>query len=333
MKSWDEHTHAEKAEFISYLNQRDEKLDRSITEHPIVDFTDVRHAAADVISPEWMDDAVLALHKTGIEPGVSPGWPSLASHWTLRPCEWTLVTGIPSHGKSSLMNAVMVNTAKQQGWNWLVWSAENLPHELHVADLLEQYHAKPFNHGFYQRISEAEIRSGLDWLGQHFRFLSPPEGKETIPRLIEAAESMAPWANALYIDPWNELTHSWSEEKISETEYVSRSLKQLRRYAARNSVHVVVVAHPKMLTKDKDGKYPIPTPYDVAGSAHWRNKADCALTVWRDESQPGETMVYVQKIRRRAVGKIGAVPLKYDVVTGRFSEPVSYDRQPGYDDE
>ncbi len=274
----------------------------------------------DLCSPAWLSSQVQELYKTGIQAGVSPGWLSLAQHWTLKPGEWTLVTGIPSHGKSSFMNAVMVNTAKIHDWKWLIWSAESMPHELHIADLLEQYTGLPFNEGPHPRMTPRQMERGLDWISEHFRFIAPPQEQETVERLVRAAEASSPWHNGLYIDPWNELNHGFVESKISETEYVSRSLKRLRRYASNHNVHVVIVAHPMKLQKDREGKYPIPTPYDVAGSAHWRNKADCALTVWRDEAKPGETTVYVQKIRRKAVGRIGAVELKYDVVTGRYSE-------------
>jgi twinkle protein len=164
------------------------------------------------------------------------------------------------------------------------------------------------------------MERGLDWITEHFRFIAPPQEHESVERLVLAAEASTPWHQGLCIDPWNELNHNFMENKISETEYISRSLKRIRRYASSNQVHVVVVAHPMKLQKDRDGKYPIPTPYDVAGSAHWRNKADCAVTVWRDEAKHGESTIYVQKIRRKAVGRIGAVELKYDIVTGRYSE-------------
>jgi twinkle protein len=274
----------------------------------------------DLCSPAWLASQVEQLYKTGIPRGVSPGWPQLAQLWTLKPGEWTLVTGIPSHGKSGFMNAVMVNTAKRDGWKWLIWSAESMPHELHIADLLEQYIGLPFNEGPTPRMSAKQLERGMDWLTEHFRFIAPPEEEESVERMVRAAETSSPWHQGLCIDPWNELNHDFEGRKISETEYISRSLKRIRRYASRSQVHVVIVAHPKMLAKDKDGKYPIPTPYDVAGSAHWRNKADCALTVWRDESKLGESTIFVQKIRRKSVGRIGGVELKFDVVTGRYYE-------------
>lgn len=291
----------------------------------------------DIIEPVSLAPAMLELRKTGIQPGASPGWDSLRQFWTLRKGELTLCTGIPSHGKSGFMNAVMMNLARSSGWKWAVFSPENLPHQLHIADLMEQYVGRPFNDGFHRRISEQEHASALAFIQEHFRFIAPPEDEETLERIMRCAERLVETLkiDGLVIDPWNELNHSWVAERIPETEYVSRCLKRIKRSAQRNNIHVVLVAHPKQLQKDGKGKYPIPTPYDISGSANWRNKADNCICVWRDEEQPGQTTILVQKVRRRPVGKVGFTELKYDVITGRYSEfeVLRRHREPGEDDE
>lgn len=289
---------------------------------PAAQESDVRRVAD--IQPQ-----VETLYKTGLQPGESPGWASIRQLWTLRPGEWTLVTGIPAHGKSGFVDAVMVNLARYSRWTWAVWSGENLPHELHVANLLEQYTGKPFNDGYFPRMTASEMSTALSFIDEHFVFLAPPEDEETPARLLAATEKAMEERriHGLLLDPWNELTHNYTND--TETEYISRELKRIRRFASRHSIHVIIVAHPKKLQKES-GKYPIPTPYDVSSSAHWRNKADCALCVWRDENMPGETTIFVQKIRRRFVGKIGRAELRYDFATGRYSEPTG--REPGEDD-
>ncbi|NCB40116.1 MAG: hypothetical protein EOM80_15255 [Erysipelotrichia bacterium] len=61
--------------------------------------------------------------------------------------------------------------------------------------------------------------------------------------------------------------------------------------------------------------YEVPTPYDIAGSANWRNKADNCLTVYRN---PETVDVLVQKIRVKEVGRIGMATFKYKLSTGEF---------------
>jgi twinkle protein len=66
----------------------------------------------------------------------------------------------------------------------------------------------------------------------------------------------------------------------------------------------------------------VPTPYDVAGAAHWRNKADNSITVWRDinDSSSRVTQVHVQKVRFKEIGKVGVAELAYNHVTGDYSQ-------------
>ncbi len=70
---------------------------------------------------------VMALYREGLQSGVLTGWPSLDRHYTVKPGQITIVTGIPSHGKSQVIDALIVNIAKQYGWVFAVCSPENLP--------------------------------------------------------------------------------------------------------------------------------------------------------------------------------------------------------------
>lgn len=82
-----------------------------------------------------------------------------------------------------------------------------------------------------------------------------------------------------------------------------------------------VVAHPQKLYRLDDKTYPVPTPYDISGSAHWRNKADNCLTVWRDEKLPDEPVqIHVQKVRFREVGSPGVALLRFNRVTGQYQD-------------
>jgi hypothetical protein len=54
---------------------------------------------------------------------------------------------------------------------------------------------------------------------------------------------------------------------------------QIKSFAQVNGVHVWLVAHPKQL---QQWKGEAPTLYDIAGSAHFINKADFGLVVHRD---------------------------------------------------
>ena len=123
------------------------------------------------------------------------------------------------------------------------------------------------------------------------------------------------------IDPWNELEHA-PPHGMTETVYTGHVLKHIRQFARRQGVHVWVVAHPQKLYREKEtGNYPVPSLYDISGSANWRNKADCGIVVWRDfKDSHAPVEVHVQKIRFRQIGKLGLAKLRYEPATQRYAE-------------
>ncbi|WHZ17395.1 MAG: hypothetical protein OJF52_004247 [Nitrospira sp.] len=290
-----------------------DELRRCITEakpYPLEGVLQVADLAGDVMS----------LYQEGLPGGMSTGWSSVDQHYTVRPGELTIVTGIPSHGKSQFLDALTVNLARDHEWAIAVCSPENLPVSRHIAKLVEQYTGWPFRQGPTRRMTPHELVMALDWLHQHFVFIAPDEAL-TIPALLQHAKALVArhGIRGLILDPWNEFDHA--RGTTTETEYISTSLTQIRRFARTYGVHVWLVAHPQKLYRRDDGSYPVPTPYDISGSAHWRNKADNCLAVWRDENDPDEPVhLYVQKVRFREVGKIGLVPLRWSSVNGRYAE-------------
>jgi twinkle protein len=277
---------------------------------------------AGIVRVRDLSDALTTLYAEGLPSGLSPGWDALARLYTVRPGELTVVTGIPSHGKTTLVSAMFINLAMQQGWTFAVCSPENVPLERFAARLLELYGGAPVSAGANQRMSHEMVEQAKSWLDAHVCFLLPEEQSLTVVHLLALARAQVfrMGVTGVVIDPWNELDHS-RPLHLQETEYISQALSQIRRFARQHQVHVWLVAHPTKLQKGSDGHYPVSTAYDIAGSAHWRNKADNVLSVWRDVTAADHRVqVHVQKIRFREVGHRGIVELEFDPLTGRFQE-------------
>lgn len=260
------------------------------------------------------------LYRFGMPRGLRTGWYSVDEYYTVMPGEWTLVTGIPGHGKSEWLDALMVQLALDHGWVFAVFSPENQPTEYHLSKLAEKYTNKPFTEGPTERMTLEDKNKALTFLDEHFVFLMPE--LPTVEVLIERLKSIVKrrGVRGVVLDPWNEIDHS-RLAGLSETEYISQSLSKLRAFTRASGVHLWIVAHPTKLQKESDGTYPVPTPYDVAGSAHWRNKADNCIAVWRDTKEHNDLVeVHIQKIRKKAVGRPGMVTLKYQRLTGNYLE-------------
>ena len=96
------------------------------------------------------------------------------------------------------------------------------------------------------------------------------------------------------------------------------------------------VAHPAKLHREA-GSFPVPSLYDISGSANWVNKADLGVVVHRHdpEKDPTRADIYIRKVRFKSVGKIGLVSLRWDRSTGRYSEiaKTSYGAAKAYRDD
>jgi twinkle protein len=98
-----------------------------------------------------------------------------------------------------------------------------------------------------------------------------------------------------------------------------QGLNKLRRFTRDNNIHTWLVAHPsKFLVKGQ--KRDVPTLYDIADSAHFYNKADYGVVVYRPDDQSSRVELHVQKVRFYTTGKKGTCGLDYDVQAGRYTE-------------
>jgi len=272
----------------------------------------------EIICASDIHNELLKFMEEGFQPGLSIGISDeFDEYYTVRKKEWTLVTGIPGAGKTEFLDNVVINMIRLHGWKWGLFSAENLPYSRHFGALMEKFLKVPVKDIgedkdlFFN--AEAE-------LAKHIFFINPKEDQLNIDRILYLAEILIKTRDidALIIDPWNEIDYM-RKAGLNDTENISRALTRIRRFARMHDIHIFVIAHPTKLKKKDDGTYPVPTPYDVAGSSHFRNKADNSLTLWYDPDHPGSAKIYIQKIRFKEVGKLGSVDLNYDVRTGVYS--------------
>jgi twinkle protein len=263
-----------------------------------------------------------ALYYRETPKGESTGWKTVDNYYTIKTGQVTITTGIPSHGKSEWVDALMMNMAIEHNWSFAVFSPENQPLEEHFAKLAEKFIGKPFHHGVHDRMNKIELDEAKKYIQRWFTFILPPEDKLTVDGILELCkhEVLKDGIKGMVIDPWNEIDHR-RPASMTETEYISYCLTKIRRFAREYGIHIWLIAHPAKPKRNDNGSYLVPTPYDISGSAHWRNKADNCITVFRhlqDDRAPVE--IHIQKIRFKGIGKVGMVNLTYDKITGRYSE-------------
>lgn len=291
--------------------------------YPISGLWDVGH----------FESSVKDLYIKGLGKGLSTGYACIDDLYTISPGQLTVVTGVPSSGKSELVDQLMVNLATNHNWRFAVASFENPP-ALHIAKLASKKERKPFFTGPTQRMNEAEFDRSMAWVRDHFYFIHDDHGDmpsvESIIEKIRMAVKRHGIRGAV-IDPWNMIARPPGD--ISETQHVSEVLSKLTAMAKAVDIHIWLVAHPAKMMKGQDGKRSVPSGYDISGSAHFYNKADMGITVHRpDPMMSNDAEVHVWKCRFSWLGKQGIASLVYNPASWTYEAPVKVNRDYGLQD-
>ncbi len=263
----------------------------------------------------------------GLARGLSTGWENLDEYFRLRTGTLNIVTGIPSSGKSELLDQLMLNTIRLHGWKWALFSPENYPLPAHFQKLAEKHLQKPmFNRYAMPPMTQQELQRAIQELSRHVFLLTIDDRPATLDSILARLKVCVKryGVKGFILDPYNELEHA-RPAALSETEYISQFLSTMRNFGRVYDVAMFIVSHPTKLHKHDDGSYPVPTPYDISGSANWRNKADTCLAVWRDYAdEENKVQVHIQKVRDKNLGRTGFVTLHWQRATGLFFESPHY---------
>jgi twinkle protein len=268
-------------------------------------------------------DEYFDLYDNGLKGGESTGWREMDEQYTVRLGDLCIITGVPSHGKTTWLNALLVNLANLHGWKFGIFTPENEPLSRFSALISQLKIGKPFRRGITERMTKEEAAEGFAWAEKYFYFLKPTYKERTVSCLIEKTKTLVRryGISGVVFDPWNLIT----KDRISgqsETEHILVSLEAFKAFAREYNVTVWIVAHPsKPLREPGSDKLKVVGAYDISGSAHWYNIADDILSVWRDPPNPKTpAQVHVIKVRFEEVGTAGKhVDFDFNRAVGSFS--------------
>lgn len=236
----------------------------------------------------------------------------LDDHYRPRLGDFTVITGIPGHGKSSLITDIQCRMIAH-GWPQASASFEQDPKRDHRRNLRSWIVGKR-----EIDMTESEMRRADVWIDKWFTFIVPGVDDDvTLEWLLEkmGAAVVQNGVKMLSIDPWNEMDHVRPSD-MSLTEYTGYAIKKFKAFARSHNIHLIVAAHPAKQRKTDAGIYSVPTLYDISDSAHWYNKADVGIIIHRDEFG---TLIRVAKSRYHdEIGKPGDVRAHFMPYQSRF---------------
>lgn len=243
------------------------------------------------------------------------GVPAIHDMLKIVPGTLTVVTGYANMGKSTLMNAI-IGHALANHFPVCVASFETDVKPI-LRDGLRMAMARCGKHDA-QYGNHAEIDACL---AERLTIISQTVDEDMemdLDKFLELARLavVRHGAKMIVLDPWNEIEHKRRREE-SETEYIGRAIRAIKRFAKQNDVSFWLVAHP---AKPIPGVKSIPGLYDISGSANFANKADYGLTYHRKSFDENEALIIVNKVRMGLPGKRGQVRVAFDFRTSEFVE-------------
>jgi twinkle protein len=235
---------------------------------------------------------------------VSTGWWELDQIWKIYAGQFTIVTGIPGHGKSTLLLNVICNVAKKHDLRSFLYVPEN---ESFLRETLRPIYADDENFDHF---------IGNQCFMQCAEVSDFQDQPKTLPWVLERAiiAIKKDGVGLLMIDPWNELEHAKPRD-LTMTDYIRDCLMYLKQFCRAYNVAVILVAHPTKAGVS-DGK--VPNLSDVEGSMSWYNKCDNGLIVVRDQEHPTARVISA-KTRYRGAGRRGVCHFHVDPETGKFT--------------
>lgn len=219
---------------------------------------------------------------------------------------------IPTHN-TFFLNYLLIRLNIMHDWKTAFFSPEFYPVGDHVAQILETFGGKRFNNINYNQQVYEKMK---EYLSKNMFWIDPND--TDINSVLERAKYLIKkkGIKVLVIDPFNALTDS--QRKITrQDEYISDFLQNLRWFARKYDVAVMLVMHPTKQKRLENGLYPVCDLYDCKGASEIFDKADFGLTVWRNEAE-NYCEVHVTKMKFRHLGEKGHATFKFDTQNGRY---------------
>lgn len=251
----------------------------------------------------------------GLQKGATVGIPSVDKIVSFKTGMLNVVTGVPSHGKTYLLNYLLVKLNLMQNWKIAFFSPEFYPVSLHISQVIETMGGQRFSAQNYNYKTYEVMKS---YMCKNFFFIDPND--TDINSVMDRAKYLIrkKGIKALVIDPFNALTDK-ERKNVKQDEYISEFLQKLRWFARKFDVAIFLVMHPTKMNKMENGLYPICDLYNCKGASEIFDKADMGLTVWRNELEDYAEL-HVTKIKFRHLGEKGKATFKFNTRNGRYVE-------------
>jgi hypothetical protein len=271
----------------------------------------------DVVYGIDVKDKALLINQNGFDKVMGVGVPELDHIFKPKRGEITLLTGIGNYGKTAWQKSQLLSRIIMYGEKIATFSPEDTPAEEYFHDYVEMLlgcECTPFNPN---RPANDIYEAAYDYISKHIFYISaemlsptPQYIKEKFLELIVQEK-----VDFCCIDPFNQMTNDYKGFGGRTDKYLETLLADFSRFAKKNDVYFWVIAHPKLMERDRGGNYKCPDVFDINDGAMWNNKMDNITVYHRPFAQtdPKSPVAefHSKKIKKKSVGRKGFVMIEY----------------------
>jgi twinkle protein len=311
---------SENCQTVNFMDCKDSN--EVLCEKGGIELRNIIEAAKDIevsgiIDVENNYEDIYNLYVNGLSQGNTTGILELDKLITWELSRLSVWTGVPSHGKSSILDYITTILNIKYGWKVAYFSPESYPMKYHYARIFSLLTGRQFKQN---ALYDNDFEPVFNYIKDNYFFIYPEENFKLETILEKAAYLVkTKGINILTIDPYNTLEHTRNKGE-NETDYVNRVLDLLDKFKKKYNCLVNLVAHPTKIKKDITGKHELPTMYDIAGSANFYNRADYGISIYRHFDNDPRIDFNVLKVKWKHLGEGGVATFKYNYNNGRLED-------------
>jgi len=278
----------------------------------------------DVVYGIDVKDRALYINQNGFDKVLGIGIPQIDYLFKPKRGEITLLTGIGNYGKTAWQKAQLLMRMVMFGEKIATFSPEDVPAEEYFHDYVEMLlgcECTPYNPN---RPSDDIYEAAYDFVSKHIFYISAEMLSPTPQYIKEKFLELIVQEKVDYccIDPFNQMTNDYKGYGGRTDKYLETLLADFSRFARKNDVYFWIIAHPKLMERDRTGNYKCPDVFDINDGAMWSNKMDNILVYHRPFAQtdPNNPLAefHSKKIKKKSVGRKGFMMLDYVWERRRF---------------
>ena len=259
----------------------------------------------------------------GLPQGKTIGIPELDDKVRWLSSHFAVVTGAPASGKSEFIDFVVSRLNLLYGWKVGYYSPETYPLPVHFAKVFSKFCGKKFKKSEY--LTEAEKETVQEYVNENYFWVANPIDfslDEILARFEYLVKTKG--CKTFVIDPFNRIEVE-QDDLNNERLFIKKVLKKLDNFVKKNDVLLFLIAHPRKLEKNKTtGKFPMPSMYDISGSADFNNMTSYGISVRREQDDEtleflsyGQVSISKAKLNE-TMGSTGVWEFRYNINNGRY---------------